>query len=63
MQGYLGVLDDAIELGKRNGVLNAVVPTTVVRWAIFGAIDEISTTWVLTEVLGLRISTVYPSTS
>ena len=31
LQGYLGVLDDAIELGKRNGALNAVVPTTVAR--------------------------------
>ena len=43
------VMDAAIDLGKRNGELKAVVPTTVVRWAIFGAIDEISTTWVLTE--------------
>ena len=49
LQAYLGVLDAAIELGKREGDLKNVVPTTVVRWAIFGAIDEISTTWVLTE--------------
>ena len=49
LQGYLAVLDAAIDLGKRNGELKAIVPTTVVRWAIFGAIDEISTTWVLTE--------------
>ena len=49
LQGYLAVLDAAIDLGKHNGELKAVVPTTVVRWAIFGAIDEISTTWVLTE--------------
>ena len=49
LQAYLGVLDSAIDLGKRSGILNAAVPTTVVRWAIFGAIDEISTTWVLTE--------------
>ena len=49
LQGYLAVLDAAIDLGKRNGELKAVVPTTVVRWAIFGAIDEISTTWVLTD--------------
>ena len=49
LQGYLAVLDAAIDLGKRNGELKSVVPTTVVRWAIFGAIDEISTTWVLTD--------------
>ena len=49
LQAYLGVLDAAIELGKHEGDLKNVVPTTVVRWAIFGAIDEISTTWVLTE--------------
>lgn len=49
LEGYLGVLHEAIEFGKNSGEFKEDIPTTVIRWAIFGAIDEISTTWVLTE--------------
>ncbi len=49
LQEYLEVLDYAIEAGQRQGVLSSQVPIKVIRWAMFGAIDEISTNWVLTE--------------
>jgi len=49
LEGYLAVLHDAIEFGKQAGEFKKDIPTAVIRWAIFGAIDEISTTWVLTE--------------
>ena len=49
LQDYLKILDEAIEQGQQEGVLKSSIPPKVVRWAIFGAIDEISTTWVLTQ--------------
>lgn len=46
---YLGVLQQAIALGQKQGVLDPILDRNLLQWSIFGAMDELSTNWVLTS--------------
>ncbi len=46
---YLGVLQKSIALGQEQGVLLKTVDRKLLQWSLFGAMDELSTNWVLTS--------------
>lgn len=46
---YLEVISDILEEGKREGVLRADLNVSVARRAIFGALDELSLTYILSR--------------
>ncbi len=46
---YLGLFEELIKEGQEAGALRADVDTQVIKWAFFGALDEISIQWVLSR--------------
>ena len=46
---YLGLFEELIKEGQERGLLRADVDTQVIKWAFFGALDEISIQWVLSR--------------
>jgi TetR/AcrR family fatty acid metabolism transcriptional regulator len=48
LQDYMDVVGEVIEEGKRRGLVRRDVNTTIVRRALFGALDEIAMQWMLT---------------
>lgn len=49
LKEYLTLLDQIIIEGKDNGEFDPALDLRITRQMIFGTIDEISTTWVMTE--------------
>ena len=46
---YLEIISDILEEGKREGVLRPDLNTSIARRAIFGALDELSLTYILSR--------------
>ena len=44
---YLSVLEDMIQRGQEEGLIRPEVEPFLVKWAIFGALDELAIQWVL----------------
>jgi TetR/AcrR family transcriptional regulator, fatty acid metabolism regulator protein len=49
LKEYLTLLDQIILEGKENGEFDAELDLRITRQMIFGTVDEISTTWVMTD--------------
>jgi len=49
MQDYFGVLDEVIQQGQRDGTLRRDLPRKVAAKALFGALDEMVTSWILSR--------------
>ena len=44
---YLGVFEHILEEGQRSGVFRSDIDPFLVKWAFFGALDELSIQWVV----------------
>lgn len=49
LKEYLTLLDQIIIEGKENGEFDSALDLRITRQMIFGTVDEISTTWVMTD--------------
>ncbi len=49
LQDYFAIVNDVIEEGQREGTLRADLPRKVVAKALFGALDEMVTSWILSR--------------
>jgi TetR/AcrR family fatty acid metabolism transcriptional regulator len=49
LRDYLGIIRDAIADGQRTGVFRAGFNPTIAAKALFGALDEMATNWILTR--------------
>jgi TetR/AcrR family fatty acid metabolism transcriptional regulator len=49
LKGYLAVIDQIVEQGKRDGVFRASIDTRLARQMIFGTLDETVTNWVMND--------------
>jgi len=49
MQDYFRIIENAVEDGKRAGRIDPALDTKVARKVIFGAMDEVVTSWVLSH--------------
>src|SRR5436190_9545007 len=49
LRDYLGLLRDAFADGQRSGVFRADVRPTIAAKALFGALDEMATNWILSK--------------
>ena len=49
LRDYLGLIRDAIADGQRQGVFRTDVKPTVAAKALFGALDEMATNWILSK--------------
>lgn len=46
---YLDLLAEAFEQGQQEGVFRTDIPPTILKQVVFGALDQISTNWVLSK--------------
>ena len=49
LRDYLGLLRDAIADGQRSGVFRSDIKPTLAAKALFGALDEMATNWILSK--------------
>jgi len=49
LQDYFAIVNDVIEEGQREGTLRADLPRKIVAKALFGALDEMVTSWILSR--------------
>jgi TetR/AcrR family fatty acid metabolism transcriptional regulator len=49
LQDYFAIVNDVIEEGQREGTLRADLPRKVAAKALFGALDEMVTSWILSR--------------
>lgn len=46
---YLDLLAEAFEQGQQEGVFRTDIPPTILKQVVFGALDQLSTNWVLSK--------------
>ena len=49
LQEYLNIISDIIQEGQQQGVLNPAFHPGLVKRALFGALDEVATHWILSK--------------
>ncbi len=49
LQEYLNIISDIIHDGQQQGVLNPALHPGLVKRALFGALDEVATHWILSK--------------
>jgi TetR/AcrR family fatty acid metabolism transcriptional regulator len=49
LRDYLGIIRDTIAEGQASGVFRPTINATLAAKALFGAVDEMATNWILTQ--------------
>jgi TetR/AcrR family fatty acid metabolism transcriptional regulator len=47
LRGFLDLIGRIVEQGQRKGVIRADIPPTLIKHLVFGALDEVVSTWVI----------------